>query len=95
MATERGVRFWVYQDKAGEWRWRLVAGNGKTVCDSGEGYGRRADCVYAVERVQMLAVRARLEIDAPGGQGRKRQPGPAGNRKPATTEPVLRPGLLM
>lgn len=30
-----------YKDKAGEWRWRLVAANGETVADSGEGYTRK------------------------------------------------------
>ena len=73
MATERGVRFSVYQDKAGEWRWRLIAGNGKTVCDSGEGYGRRAACVYAVDRVQTMAGRAMLEVEPPGGAQARRK----------------------
>lgn len=28
----------VYRDKAGRWRWRAIAKNGKTISDSGEGY---------------------------------------------------------
>lgn len=32
------MKFELYKDKAGEWRWRLVAKNGKTIADSGEGY---------------------------------------------------------
>lgn len=27
-----------YKDKKGEWRWRFVASNGRTVAESGEGY---------------------------------------------------------
>lgn len=32
----------VYQDKAGEWRWRVVAGNGEIVAE-GESYTRLDD----------------------------------------------------
>jgi uncharacterized protein YegP (UPF0339 family) len=32
------MRFELYEDKAGGWRWRLVAKNGRIVADSGEGY---------------------------------------------------------
>lgn len=38
----------VYTDDAGEYRWRAVAGNGKTVGDSAEGYSRRADCLHGL-----------------------------------------------
>jgi uncharacterized protein YegP (UPF0339 family) len=44
--------FEVYQDTAGEWRWRLVHRNGNILADSGEGYTRRNDANRAVERVQ-------------------------------------------
>ncbi len=44
--------FTVYKDKADEWRWRLVASNGRIVADSGEGYTERNDCVEALERVK-------------------------------------------
>jgi uncharacterized protein YegP (UPF0339 family) len=27
-----------YKDAKGEWRWRLVAANGRIIADSGEGY---------------------------------------------------------
>lgn len=35
----------VYRDSLGEYRWRLIAENGKVVSDSGEGYVRRIDAV--------------------------------------------------
>lgn len=34
----------VYRDGVGEWRWRIVARNGRVVADSGEGYKRRTAC---------------------------------------------------
>ena len=44
--------FQVYKDAAGDWRWRLVAGNGRVIADSGEGYQHRADCLHGVELVK-------------------------------------------
>ena len=44
--------FRVYRDAAGEWRWRLVSGNGRIIADSGEGYQHRADCLHGIELVK-------------------------------------------
>lgn len=44
--------FEVYEDDAGEWRWRLRYPNGEIVADSGEGYGSRSAAHDAVGRVQ-------------------------------------------
>jgi uncharacterized protein len=44
--------FRVYQDSAGEWRWRLVAGNEQVVADSGEGYRDKQDCLHGIELVK-------------------------------------------
>jgi uncharacterized protein YegP (UPF0339 family) len=43
----------VYEDEAGEWRWRLKAENGETIADSGEGYTERNDAIEALARVQL------------------------------------------
>ena len=34
-------RFELFEDRAGEWRWRLVHRNGNVVATSGEGYSRK------------------------------------------------------
>ena len=44
--------FQVYEDAAGEWRWRLVAGNERVIAESGEGYRDRRDCLHAIELVK-------------------------------------------
>jgi len=44
--------FEVYQDAADEWRWRMVAANGRIVADSGEGYSSKGSARRAVENVQ-------------------------------------------
>lgn len=51
MPTSRGFKLHIYQDARGEFRWRMVASNGKTVADSGEGYKRRSGAVKAAVRV--------------------------------------------
>ena len=44
--------FQVYEDSAGEWRWRLVAGNGRIIAASGEGYRDKQDCLHGIELVK-------------------------------------------
>lgn len=52
------LRFEVYKDRAGEWRWTLVASNGKTIADSGEGYASEYNAVRAAARTKELAPQA-------------------------------------
>lgn len=35
------MKFVIYRDRKKEWRWRIVAKNGKVIADSAEGYKRR------------------------------------------------------
>ena len=41
-----------YKDAKGEWRWRLVASNGRIIADSGEGHKDEQECLYDIERVK-------------------------------------------
>jgi len=54
------MTFRVFRDNAGEWRWRLVAANGRIVADSGEGYTRRRDVERAIRRIKVEIYRATL-----------------------------------
>lgn len=47
-----GMKFQVYKDMAGEYRWRLLASNGQSVASSGEGYTRREDVHRAIVALQ-------------------------------------------
>jgi uncharacterized protein YegP (UPF0339 family) len=49
------ARFEVFKDRAGEWRWRLRAANGRIIADSGEGYKQRARCLSGLAAVQRVA----------------------------------------
>ena len=46
------MRFELYRDAPGHWRWRLRAQNGNVVADSGEGYVRREDCEHGIALVR-------------------------------------------
>lgn len=54
-------RFVIYQDRRGEYRWRLIASNGVQVADSGEGYASRSNAHRAAESVRANAGSARIE----------------------------------
>mgnify|MGYP003149282163 CR=1 FL=1 len=46
------MRYNVYQDSQGHWRWRLYAANNRIIADSGESYYNRQDCVGAINLVR-------------------------------------------
>jgi uncharacterized protein YegP (UPF0339 family) len=47
--------FEMFQDGAGEWRWRLVHDNGNIIADSGEGYASKQKAEQGIESVQANA----------------------------------------
>ncbi len=53
-AAEKCPKFEVYNDKAGEFRFRLKAGNGQIIA-TGEGYTTRANCMNGIESVKKNA----------------------------------------
>jgi uncharacterized protein YegP (UPF0339 family) len=55
--------FEVYKDKGGEWRWRMIASNGRIVADSGEGYSSKSGARRAIENVQSDAGAANVTDD--------------------------------
>ena len=56
--------FEVYEDAAGEYRWRLVHRNGRILGDSGEGYATRSNARRAVETVVETAEKAAVDADS-------------------------------
>ena len=53
--SEASSRYEIYQDTAGEFRWRLKAGNNEIVGDSSEGYTTRLGAIRAAKSVQRWA----------------------------------------
>ena len=58
-ATEKNPKFEIYNDKAGEFRFRLKATNGQVIAVS-EGYTALAGCENGIESVKKNAVDAEI-----------------------------------
>ncbi len=52
-------KFEIYKDKAGEFRWRLIASNGEKIA-SGEGYKSKEGCMDGVKSVKTNAQTAEI-----------------------------------
>jgi len=44
------MEFHVFQDKAGRWRWRLLAKDRSVLAESAYGYPDKADCHASIEK---------------------------------------------
>ncbi|MBA3865345.1 MAG: DUF1508 domain-containing protein [Solirubrobacterales bacterium] len=53
-------RFDAYEDLVGRWRWRLVAGNERTVATSGESFDSHWHALRAAENVRGVASGAQI-----------------------------------
>lgn len=58
---EKHPKFEVYQDKAGEYRFRLKASNGEIIAAS-EGYVAKAGCMNGIDSVRRNAVDAKVIV---------------------------------
>lgn len=47
--------FELFEDREGQWRWRLRHGNGNVIVDSGEGYTREEEARRGLESVRRNA----------------------------------------
>ena len=52
------MRFEIYEDRSGEYRWRLLAGNGEKMGVSEEGFTTKRSCQRSVERIKEEAADA-------------------------------------
>ncbi|MBQ8895963.1 MAG: YegP family protein [Clostridia bacterium] len=60
VVTVKHPKFELYQDKAGEYRFRLKATNGEVIATS-EGYKSKASCENGIESVKKNAPEAEIE----------------------------------
>jgi hypothetical protein len=54
------MKFEIYADASGSYRWRLVASNGQTVASSGESFASKANATRAAENVKENAGKAEI-----------------------------------
>lgn len=52
MAERTYPSYFIYKDKAGEYRWRYQAVNGEVIADGAEGYKRKADCRHGLDLIR-------------------------------------------
>lgn len=45
------MRFKIYKDGKGEWRWRIRAANGNIIGDSSEGYKNKQDAIAMIKKI--------------------------------------------
>lgn len=46
------MHYRIYIDTARQWRWRLIAANGRIVADSAESYVNKNDCLHGIALVK-------------------------------------------
>jgi uncharacterized protein YegP (UPF0339 family) len=42
------MKFYIFKDSQGYWRWHLMSANNKIVADSAEGYVNEHDCLVGI-----------------------------------------------
>jgi uncharacterized protein YegP (UPF0339 family) len=60
--------FHVYEDKSGQFRWRLVHDNGNIIADSGEGYASKQKAKQGLQSVKDNAPDADVVEGNPGNE---------------------------
>ena len=55
------ARFVIYVDRGGQYRWRLIAPNGKILADSGESYVTNAGCREGIADTKRYVPTAQIE----------------------------------
>jgi uncharacterized protein YegP (UPF0339 family) len=67
-------KFVIKKDAQGQYRWNLVATNGRSIGTAGEGYHAKSDCVAAINSIKKNGPGApisELKPKPPGKRGRK------------------------
>ncbi len=65
--AKESMAFEIYEDKAGEWRWRLRASNGELVAMSEQGFSSKSGVVRALDVVRRNVAEAEGHEEAPEG----------------------------
>ena len=54
------AKFLITDDKKGEYRWKLISGNGQVIALSGESYKAKDSCVNGIEAIKRDAGTAQV-----------------------------------
>jgi uncharacterized protein YegP (UPF0339 family) len=61
METSSTVKFQIYKDQKGEYRWRLRMDDNRDVADCSQGYVGKESCKYAIKLIKQLITDAGIE----------------------------------
>ncbi|MEL7561581.1 HVO_2922 family protein [Dehalogenimonas sp. 4OHTPN] len=81
------TKFELFQDKAGEYRWRLRHQNGNIIADSAEGYTSKSSAINGIESVKNNVGMASIK-DSETGQVISRQAAPPATAAVPQSTPV-------
>ncbi|MFA1610769.1 HVO_2922 family protein [Halobellus rubicundus] len=59
------AKFELFEDRSGQYRWRLVHSNGNIIADSGEGYASKQKAKQGIESVKKNAPDAEVVEEEP------------------------------
>ncbi|WP_435183030.1 HVO_2922 family protein [Halobellus sp. EA9] len=59
------AKFELFEDRSGQYRWRLVHSNGNIIADSGEGYATKQKAKQGIESVKQNASDAEVVEEEP------------------------------
>ena len=62
--SSAGLKFQMYRDSKGGYRWKLKAANGKVIATGGEAYTTKAACQSGIDLVMKGAATATIEDDS-------------------------------
>ena len=62
LTKEMSMKFQIYTDIAGEYRWRLKSPNGKTVAVSGEGYVNETNCREGIRLTTLVTDQTSIQV---------------------------------
>ncbi len=54
------MKFEIYKDSRGEFRWRFVSSNGRTIADGSEGYSSEANAINGINIIRGYAAGAQI-----------------------------------
>ena len=49
----RKIKIQIYRDSQGQYRWRIIAANGRIIADGAEGYQRRRCALRGINRLRL------------------------------------------
>lgn len=54
------MKFEIYKDSRGEFRWRFISSNGRIIADGSEGYSSEANAVNGISIIKEYAAGAQI-----------------------------------